>query len=1391
MTHYTLTIYREDDETPWIEVSTDPAHARPYLHLPGEYDVGDVDLLRGRALVGEMLVRVIDPQTGADQSERWLTERLGVPQTEEGAGHSAVNGRRARLVEGSAVVLDGMVSGVRLSQSFAGFEFNLRDIRERHRKRSLFTRTGTATVLPRGVLDGYGQLPGGGWLVPPTRPLAATWRQESPLLGGSGYFDLTSYWQGGGGGSIPHRSGATVPPELVLTDAMREAAVRDDQGRYPHLAVLWRPLVGGAWRRIGRPGGGGSLFTREVLNAYPARLRGAGERDGEEVQAVGYIGCSRLLFQDPLPSDGQNVQVVVLYAGPPSEEYPFHWEGEAGDFLARVYAGEWSEGGRPVTERVDEAALARLTTPIRVRLTEPVEDSRAWIEEVYHQLRAAPALDAEGRIAPVTSELPGPDVVLPEITDDVCQPIPGWDHPATDAVTVVRVTYPRDVRVPAEDDPTGERSAGDGIASREITVESRAAEWALDLMGEQVHEIRATLFRALGGVDGSPISGDVSDETGHALAVQAGAEILDRWVFGGQSSFVALRRDAFPALRPGAWLIDRRSWRPNYREGRRGGQTLVQAMSVRVLDPAWLAVRLVDAGPAEQPLATPQLGTITVDDDGVVTIPVTLIPAGGEAAVYYYVGASAPSDPGQWRLVDRVGETGEVSTPPLPGGSTVWITARGEAEGRRPSDYRAPVSVQTPAIPRILEARATLDGPDPAITGAANAATQGVRVRYAVHDDGTEPPAPLPESADYPAADLATGLALPATVAPGQRLTAEVEGWTGYSGGSVTGQPGPAVLVTVARPVEPLDAERPTAAIELHSETATHETLRFTGALGQGGRVPLAYQYAVEGVTDWSAWAPMPDGEIVTDGQAGRPSPIARSERTRTVLLRVRDADGRESQVASYALSSEPPDLPEDLGRDIRVVPRWQAGPSAATLELLLDYGSEVRSIRVHYIDPVSLQEVSYTHDPPSADRNAVYAVLDAALNVRLWPYGESAPTITVTPYTQTGGGGTAGIARRVQPGTPDAPGVEIADEDQSTVLRGDRILVQSPQSLGLEVVVGPGGRPLIRVAGQADPSQGGTGLGGPLAPGQVLIGAEPGPGNVGRFLDASDIRSGTFGLARLPVAQSGQSSASHVVRADDARLSDARPPTAHGLDSPAHTGSLPFSKVSGGTGATNRLLIGGPNGVIEAFGSADAEGLALLSGPGGTGRPYWGAIPGTLPPSPGAGRILISGISGAAWSTSGAIPQGAILIGSGEGAVTAQFGPAGSVLRADQGGRWEPHHLTASDVGALPITGGTVTGPTTLASGAFAGVVRSRSGQQNVVIGYEGSGSTQYLGFDTAGGFLGAVDSVAGIGTSAWRIYTTSGEARFGDIQSSGSVSIDGALTVGGQVTAGSFRVA
>ena len=62
----------------------------------------------------------------------------------------------------------------------------------------------------------------------------------------------------------------------------------------------------------------------------------------------------------------------------------------------------------------------------------------------------------------------------------------------------------------------------------------------------------------------------------------------------------------------------------------------------------------------------------------------------------------------------------------------------------------------------------------------------------------------------------------------------------------------------------------------------------------------------------------------------------------------------------------------------------------------------------------------------------------------------------------------------------------------------------------------------------------------------------------------ASDVTSGTFPIARLPVAASGVTSSTEVVRADDSRLSDARTPTAH---------THPASQISDSTAAGRALL--------------------------------------------------------------------------------------------------------------------------------------------------------------------------------------------------------------------------
>ena len=79
--------------------------------------------------------------------------------------------------------------------------------------------------------------------------------------------------------------------------------------------------------------------------------------------------------------------------------------------------------------------------------------------------------------------------------------------------------------------------------------------------------------------------------------------------------------------------------------------------------------------------------------------------------------------------------------------------------------------------------------------------------------------------------------------------------------------------------------------------------------------------------------------------------------------------------------------------------------------------------------------------------------------------------------------------------------------------------------------------------------------------------------------LNASRTTAGTFDIARLPVASSGTSNTTQVVRADDTRLSNARTPTAH-VHSAADITSGTLAVARGGTGVTSST--GSGNNVLS-----------------------------------------------------------------------------------------------------------------------------------------------------------------------------------------------------------------
>lgn len=818
--YHDLTLFGDDDETPVLGsvdgagavtvacFSTDPAHPRPFLDTPENHGEASVDFQQGRATLGRATFTVLDRRrTAADQASGLLTYHLA-----DADGETARIGRRAlwQLRRGGRrlTVLDGPLSEVELLGDLASFRLAVRDTNENARRTRLFDRTGTTAVYPRGVVAGYGLRPDGTFMAPPVAPLVGTYTEGSHSQGITGrvtYAELDK---------------KRVPPERVITDATH-AALRDAQEpapapyighyRWPLVDLWWRPVGGGAWNVIAAPWR--DALAGNKLSVASGRTKAA---DGTEHSVQFYTSFAWLwnptLSSEPRPANGAQVEFLIVYTGPASAAYPFHFEGTHGELIRNVLRGDYSAragvdaSGLPIpyTPRVryDESALvgagapAVMQTPARLRITEPVADAREWLEKVFQAIGAAPALDEAGRVAPVAYEVPGPDVDLATL-DDTKTIGAEWLHSDRNAVNVVRLTYPRDYPIPPAADPAGSASAGDGIGTREVVAEYRN-EASVAKLGERRWELKPVSLRALGNEDQQPISGDVADETAYQVARERARQALNRLLYGGQALQADVLRSAFPDLRPGDWVMVELSWLPDYRDRTRGTFRLAQVLGVRDSDPITRRLTLLDAGPNEQPLAAPTVGSPTAAADGVVSLPVVTVPAGAEGRVDYAVAASVPAaSSGEWIFADAVAAGESARTAPVPAGATVWLRARSEAPGRRPSEWTTPSSVVAPQRPRVWGIAATVAADGTAsVTWTANAYALGVRARYDYRAAEEEPVLGSPE--DFSGAGGVGVLAQPWPA--GVSLTVELTAYPGWTGTAVSGTAGDVATITIADP---------------------------------------------------------------------------------------------------------------------------------------------------------------------------------------------------------------------------------------------------------------------------------------------------------------------------------------------------------------------------------------------------------------------------------------------------------------------------------------------------------------------------------------------------------------------------------------------------------------
>ena len=793
---YVLTVYDDDDATVLFDVSTDPAHPRPYLKAPDNFPEQEVNFAKGSASIGQMNVQIVDvPTVATDQDTGYLTGQLP-----DASGFSALLGHRVLVTEdldaaGPATIIDGVLKSVKLLDTFAAFELELRDIRERERKATAFANTTAPTVFPRGALDGFGVLLSFSFFnleltyrypLPPTVPLRAIYRSASATRGFfvinevQPRFEERRRWSDEILDVMDHISPLAAQPEVTVFDLVK---------------VLWRDTAGG----------GAYNEVTQIAHDHPDLPDGGGK--------TLYVRGDYLIFSlevnnevtgDALPANLQAIDVIVQYDGPPTDDWPHYLiDLTVGELLRNLYRGDFSDEDPRI--RFNEAALLALTTPIGAIIREPIKNIREWAEKnAYPIEHAAPVLNAAGEIAPITYLLPDASELLVDLDNTNSRPAGGgWQHGTEDAINIVKVTYRRDYRIDFPTIKTRKNLAGvpdtgipvvDLLREREIIVERRTQE-SIDLLGEQPLEVDSVLLRATGTIDGAPLVGDVRSELGEQVARRIGEVARDRFALGGQ--YFALECDRTDAdvegLAPGSYVTVSVSWMPDYGTGERNLNRLAQVISRRNLSAAWVSLALIDAGTAQAPLAGPTLGTVTVNAEGVVSIPVTALGAGAEARVDYALSILEPAaGDKEWTFLDRVSSVPTtLTTPGVPQGQSVWVRARSEATGRRPSVYTTAVNVTATGTPRMIEALVELDEDGiPKVFWVSNGATNGVRIHYERHLTDVTPT--YPDSVDFDAADEdATLSEIIDPVLEGFVFSIQIEPFTGWDGTMVTGTAGP------------------------------------------------------------------------------------------------------------------------------------------------------------------------------------------------------------------------------------------------------------------------------------------------------------------------------------------------------------------------------------------------------------------------------------------------------------------------------------------------------------------------------------------------------------------------------------------------------------------------
>jgi hypothetical protein len=600
-----LNIY--DDSMPEVdwEVSSDPAHPTPYLIAPRNYDQQEIDPIRCTAIIGTVEVGVIDPPTVLGfQNTGWMTARI----------HDLL-GRRCRLSRyinsslGWTVIADGPAGPPKMDASYSAYRWTIRDTRESERKLSAFVVGGVTGIVPRGPLYGFGSYvddTGNHKLLSRVLDHPVAGKYQISIAGDYkiGVINFAEHFESAGPGP------ATLHEAALIMDDAAQAAIQISEiatdiwgARYAD--VLWR-LVGDTDWNTARPTSPTS-FREPFVGTTDALLEGVGDLLTAANFVVVYTSKH---IPEGFPTDTElDVEAIIRYRGPATNDFPYYVEGPLGTVLKNIYRGVYTVA--PTTEitgviydpagldshgvgfisriQIDAIAFALMIEQVCARFTAPEPDVRAWAEAaLYAPSGWIPALNNNMEISPISRATPDSVSALSVLDASVTVPAPNWQT-GLRTVSQIIFNYPR-YFIPT--DPTIAVDP-DGLATRDVTIDFQDGESALRY-GEQIEEYDTSAFAAIGTPEGINIPGQL--EQASLLAQLARFDVLDRYRAGVQSVSLSAHRNRIPVARVGDWVPWSLMHLPDRFTGLRGSDVeAAQIIAIRDDDCTWRTLILEES----------------------------------------------------------------------------------------------------------------------------------------------------------------------------------------------------------------------------------------------------------------------------------------------------------------------------------------------------------------------------------------------------------------------------------------------------------------------------------------------------------------------------------------------------------------------------------------------------------------------------------------------------------------------------------------------------------------------------------------------------------------------------------------------------------------------------